>query len=159
MNDDDRAGADRLRSTRRPAVVAWMRLARVYQRIDRTSAAFFRRWDLSVAQFDVLARLRAHEGMTQQQLADKLLVTKGNVSQLLAKMERRGFLCRVQEGRAYRLYLTPAGRAVADAAVPAQEDEIAGRFAALSAEDQERLLGLLRRLDRSLEEEERKVGA
>ena len=39
------------------AVLAWMRLARVYQKVDRASAAHLRRWGLSVAQFDVLARV------------------------------------------------------------------------------------------------------
>jgi DNA-binding MarR family transcriptional regulator len=127
-----------------------MRLARVHQKIDRASAALFRQWDLSVAQFDVLARLGAEEGITQQQLADKLLVTKGNVSQLLGKLERRGLLRREPSGRAYRLYLTPTGRAIADAAVPAQEDAVTERFAALTHDDQQELLELLRKLDQAL---------
>ncbi|MGH2560545.1 MAG: MarR family winged helix-turn-helix transcriptional regulator [Thermomicrobiales bacterium] len=150
MDDDDHGEEDRQRSTRRPAVLAWMRLARAYQKIDRSSAELFRRWELSVAQFDVLAQLRADEGISQQQLADKLLVTKGNVSQLLAKLERRGFLRREQDGRAYRLFLTSAGRAIADAAVPQQEDAVATKFAVLAESEQQELLLLLRKLDQSL---------
>ncbi|MGH2533432.1 MAG: MarR family winged helix-turn-helix transcriptional regulator [Thermomicrobiales bacterium] len=150
MDDADYDDDHRLRSTRRLAVLAWMRLARAYQKIDRASAELFRRWDLSVAQFDVLAQLGADEGISQQQLADKLLVTKGNVSQLLAKLERRGLLRREQNGRAYRLYLTPEGRAIADAAVPRQEDAVAAKFAALTEHEQRELLVLLRKLDQSL---------
>jgi DNA-binding MarR family transcriptional regulator len=73
-------------------VVAWLRLARVYRQIDRASAELLRRWDLSVAQFDVLAQIGVRAGLTQQELADHLLVTKGNISQFLARMERRGLV-------------------------------------------------------------------
>ncbi len=139
-----RAGAERA------ALLAWLRLARAFQKIDRASAAHLRAWDLSVAQFDALAQLGAAEGITQQELADRLLVTKGNVSQLLDRMERRGLIRRCQEGRAMRLFLTDTGRRLHAAAVPAQEALITGRFAALTPAEQRQLLGLLRKLDRAL---------
>lgn len=132
----------------RPTLLAWLRLARVYGRIDRATAALLRRWDLSVAQFDVLVQLGAREGITQQELADRLLVTKGNVSQLIARMARRGLIRRSQEGRAMRLYLTEAGRRLRDEALPAQEALIAAHFAPLLPEDRRALHALLRRLDR-----------
>lgn len=75
-------------SFRQPAVLAWLRLARVFQKIDTHSERFFRRHRLNTAQFDVLAHVGAASGMTQQELADALLVTKGNISQLLAKLEQ-----------------------------------------------------------------------
>jgi hypothetical protein len=33
---------------RQPAVLAWPRLARVFQKVERSSAGFLRGWDLSV---------------------------------------------------------------------------------------------------------------
>ncbi|HKV84779.1 MAG TPA: MarR family transcriptional regulator [Ktedonobacterales bacterium] len=132
---------------RRPAVVAWLRLARVYQRIERDSERWLEPWDLSLAQFDVLAQVGASEGMSQQELAEALLVTKGNVSQLVAKMERRGLLTRSQEGRTLCLALTPEGRALHDRVVPAHERWLAERLGALSREQLGRLAGLLRTLD------------
>src|SRR5215213_9374807 len=74
------------------SVVAWMRLARVFKEIDRRTADHLRLYDLSVAQFDVIAQVGAHEGINQQMLADVLLVTKGNVPQLLDKMEARALV-------------------------------------------------------------------
>ena len=136
-------------ATRRPALLAWVRLARVFQQIDRATASGLRAWGLSVAQFDVLAQLGTAEGLTQQELADRLLVTKGNVSQLIARMEGRGLIRRCQEGRAMRLFLTPAGRDLHDAATGAQERLIADRFAALTPDEQRQLLALLRTLDRA----------
>jgi DNA-binding MarR family transcriptional regulator len=131
--------------------LGWLRLMRVYQKIDRTSAENVRAWGISVAQFDVLAHVGAREGMTQQELADSLLVTKGNVCQLVGKLEDRGLISRCQQGRANRLFLTFEGRRLFEEVVPAQEAMISERFSALSDEEQAQLHELLRRLDSTLD--------
>lgn len=123
---------------------------RVYQKVDRATAEHLRRWGLSVAQFDVLAQVGASEGMTQQQLADSLLVTKGNVCQILDRMEGRGWISRRPAGRTNRLFLTSGGRRLFDEVVPSQEAMISDRFSALSKGEREQLHALLRKLDRSL---------
>jgi DNA-binding MarR family transcriptional regulator len=143
-------GAGGLR-TRQVRLLAWIRLARVYQQVDRATAELMRGWGLSVAQFDVLTQLGTREGITQQELADRLLVTKGNVSQLIAKMARRGLVRRCQEGRTMCLFLTDEGWRLYREVVPAQEAMIAERFGGLSAEEGRALLALLRRVDRVLE--------
>lgn len=132
------------------AVLAWMRLAHVFQKVNRASAAYLRAYGLSVAQFDVLAQVGAAEGITQQELADLLLVTKGNICQLLGRMEQRGLIERRQEGRANRLYLTDSGRRLADKVVAGQEALIGEQFAALAPAEQRQLLALLRKLDHTL---------
>lgn len=141
----------RILRSQRPAVVAWLRLARVFQKVERASAEQLRGWGLTAAQFDVLAQLGTHEGITQQELADRLLVTKGNVCQLLDRMEHNGLLTRQQDGRANRLFLTDAGRTLFSEVVPAEEGVIAERFAGLSIKEQVELAGLLRKLDQTLE--------
>ena len=141
-----RAGAVR----RDPAVLAWMRLARVYQKVDRASAAAMRAHRLSVGQFDVIAQVGARPGITQQALAEALLVTKGNVTQLLDRLEAAGLLCRRQEGRANRVTLTDEGRRLWEAAVPKQEELVAEQLGALNEQEQRTLLGLLRKVDRAL---------
>lgn len=138
------------RGMRSPALLAWLRLARVFQKVDQASADHLRHWDLSVAQFDVLAHVGASEGLTQQELADALLVTKGNVCQLLNRMERDGLIDRVAEGRTNHIFLTCKGRGIFNAAVPAHEQLIVQLFGALSTEEQVALLGTLRTLDRAL---------
>ncbi len=135
---------------RRPAVLAWMRLARVFQKIDRASAEHLRAWGLSVAQFDVIAQVGSAQGLTQQELADKLLVTKGNICQLLDRLEQHGLIRRRQEGRTNHLFLTDAGQRLYQQIIPAQEAFIADQFSALAPEEQAQLLALLRRLDHAL---------
>ncbi len=132
------------------ALTAWMRLARVYQKVDRASAERLRAWDLSVAQFDALTQIRAAEGLMQCDLAGRLLVTKGNISQLLDRLEARGLLERRKRGRASLLYLTGAGRALMDEVTPGHEAFIAGQLGDLSDADLKALLASLRRLDRAL---------
>ena len=131
-------------------VLAWLRLARVFQKVEQVSAERMREAGLTMGQFDVLAQVGAAEGATQQEVADALLVTKSNVCQLLDRMERAGLVERRQQGRANHLFLTPAGRRLHDAVVPAHEQQIAELFSALSPEEQVQLLGLLRTLDRAL---------
>lgn len=137
---------------RTPAVLAWLRMVRVFQKMDHASTEHLRKWDLSVAQFDVIAQVGTAGGMTQQELADRLLVTKGNVCQLLERLERRGLICRHQEGRANHVFLTEEGQRLRAQVVPAQERLIAEQFSALSNEEQYSLLATLRTLDRSLAE-------
>lgn len=135
---------------RRPSVLAWVRLVRVYHKIGRAAAEQLRTYNLSMGQFDVLATVGASGGLTQQELADRLLVTKGNVCQLLDRMERDGLIVRCSKGRANRVWLTEKGRALYREAVPAHEDLIHAQMAGLSHEEQAELHALLRSLDHAL---------
>lgn len=142
---------EQARTTGSRAVLAWLRLARVYQKIEQAAAVQLRAYGLSLAQFDVLARVGAAEGLTQQELAERLLVTKGNISQLVDRLERAGLVHRVPEGRVCRLHLTAAGRARYTQVVPAHEELIEREISALSPVEQENLAWLLRKLARSLD--------
>ena len=147
--DEQTAGNDHI-GVRRTPVLAWLRLARVFQKVHHASTEQLSTWDLSLAQFDVLAQVGSSEGATQQELADRLLVTKGNISQLLTKMERSGLIVRQREGRTCRIYLTPEGRRLFSTVVPRHEDFIAARFSRISAVEQAQLLVLLRKLDHAV---------
>lgn len=130
-------------------MVAWTRLVRIQQRLDRLSRRNFRSLGLSAAWFDVLARVGANEGLTQAELADSLLVTKGNVSQLLAKMEASSLVERRVDGRSLRISLTEAGKALAAKALPRQEALIRESLKSLSAAEQADLARLLRKWERA----------
>ena len=132
--------------TRRLGVALWARLARSYGHNLRLAEGRMRAWELSVAQFDVVATVSAHEGLTQQELAKRLLVTQGNITQLLDKLEQRELIRRCPEGRIKRIVLTEAGRRLAAEAVPSQEQFQAEQFASLTIDEQRSLLALLRKL-------------
>ncbi len=135
----------------RMMILTWLRLARVYQKIDRASVVHLRPWNLNVAQFDVLTQVGSANGITQQELADRLLVTKGNISQLIDRMEGLGLLQRCQHGRTNELSLTETGQQLYNEVVPTQEAMIAQQLSALSAQEIEQLLTLLRKLDHAIQ--------
>lgn len=133
-----------------PTILVWLRLYRIVQKIDRMQAVHLRNWGLNIAQFDVLAHVGAHKGITQQELADSLLVTKGNISQLLDRMEDLGLLSRYQEKRNKMLVLTEKGQELFDQVVPAHEKMIAERLAVLSPSEIAELRRVLGKLDHAL---------
>ena len=95
------------------AMRAWLRFLRLHQRISRLAARMMRDKGLSVPQFDVLSTLSEREGATQQEIAERLYVTKGNISGLIDRMAESGLVERralPQDRRSHALYLTQAGR-------------------------------------------------
>lgn len=132
-------------------MLSWLRLFRVFQKVDRAGSDQMREYGISMAQFDVLAHVGADEGITQTELANSLLVTKGNVCQLLDRMECAGLLARYQDGRANRLFLTDEGRELFCRLIPAHEAMIAEKFSTLTPEEQSHLLTLLRKLDHAID--------
>lgn len=140
---------------RQTSVLAWMRLARVYDKVQRRTQQHLRRFGLTAAQFDVLAQVGSAEGLCQQDLAERLLVTKGNVCGLIDRMEQAGLVVRRPDAvdrRVHRLELTPDGRRLYAEAVPSQERLIAELLECLDQQEQQALHGLLRRLDRAIDD-------
>ncbi|MDB5295539.1 MAG: transcriptional regulator [Phycisphaerales bacterium] len=99
-------------------------MVRTFHIVERRLVAMLAAQDITLPQFDLLATLRFGEGVTQQELAGRLLVTKGNVCGLLNRLEQAGWVERrpdPADARANRLYLTPAGRQKIDSVRPAHD--------------------------------------
>lgn len=110
---------------------------------------------LSLAQFDVLATLSTGEGITQQELAERLLVTKGNICGLLDRLEKLQLVERRADPidrRINRIYLTTAGRQTLATALPQHQAELQEMTAALSLEETKTLRALMERLDDALDD-------
>ena len=117
------SSADRtpLPQAKQDVLQVWLRLARVYQRIQRQLDRILDDAGLTLPQFDVLANLGMSEGITQQELAQRLLVTKGNVCGVLDRMETAGLVQRrpsPTDRRANGVFLTDKGRSALKAAFP-----------------------------------------
>ncbi|MEM6338165.1 MAG: MarR family transcriptional regulator [Bacteroidota bacterium] len=109
---------------RHEAVRAWASLVRTYGLINRRLTSDMRDIGLSMAQMDVLVTLHYHPGLSQTELAERLYVTKGNVTGLVKRMLEGAWLKRVEsreDGRTKLLYLTEAGHAKAQEAVKVHE--------------------------------------
>ena len=136
--------------TRNVGELAWIRLMRVYHQIDRNTAEIMKKHNLSVSRFDVLVHAGASEGRSQQELADAMFVTKGNICQLLDGMEAENLLYRRRKGRTNHIFLTDEGQNLRRNALEEQVAAVTTAMGSLTPEEQETLHTLLRKLDRSL---------
>ena len=137
-------GADAIRS-----------LARVAGRLPPMVAAAVSAHGLTLPQFEVLLCLRDGEGICQQDLAERLLVTKGNVCVTVQRMTAGGLVDRrpdVTDQRLQRLYLTDAGRRKLAAAAPAHAALVGRAVAGLTPAEQATLFGLLSRVEQGLDD-------
>jgi MarR family transcriptional regulator, organic hydroperoxide resistance regulator len=128
---------------------AWLQLVRAYNYIEARISADLRRADLTLARFHVLVELAKHGPMSQQALADRLLVTKGNVVGLIDKLSARGFVERqssATDRRVNLLRVTPAGRRIVDRTLPRQMQLIASLMQPLNPREAASLRALLTRL-------------
>ena len=137
------------RSTRR-TIIAWQRMTRSYQQVARREREVLAPFHLTTAQFDVLSHLSRTPGLSQQALAERLLVTKGNICGLIDRLEIARLVERravPNDRRAYQLYLTEEGKKVFLEAAPALEQDLALIFSTLTEDELRSLSGLLSRLE------------
>lgn len=80
----------------------------------REGQRLFRPHGITAAQYNVLSALAAAgEGISQRELGDMLVVDRSNVTGLIDRMEKAGWVKRTddpRDRRAYRVTLTPTGR-------------------------------------------------
>jgi MarR family transcriptional regulator, organic hydroperoxide resistance regulator len=135
------------RSWEAKVVTTWLRF---HNRLERRMAEALGVHGLTLPQFDVLATLWHGEGITQQELAERLLVTKGNVVGLIDRVSAAGWVERrpdPEDRRANRLYLTDAGRKLLAQAWPCQAALNQKIFGALNESELKVLHALLERLE------------
>jgi MarR family transcriptional regulator, organic hydroperoxide resistance regulator len=140
INEDPRSWITRV-------VTTWLR---VHNRLERRMGEALGVHGLTMPQFDVLATLWHGEGITQQELAGRLLVTKGNVVGLIDRISSAGWVERrpdPEDRRANRLYLTDAGRKLLAEAWPSQIALSQKVFGTLSEAELATLHGLLVRIE------------
>src|SRR5258708_14489789 len=116
----------------------WFRLMRLETRMRTAVADGLREIGLSVPQCDVLTTLTEQEGVSQQDLAKRLYVTKGNISGLIDRLVAAGLVERratAADKRQHAIFLTSAGRAAAEEAIACQQRFVARTIGRLPAED------------------------
>jgi len=128
------------------AVRVWFRLLRLQTRINLSITALVREIGLSVPQCDVLTTLTEREGISQQDLAARLYVTKGNISGLIDRLEAAKLVERRSiEGdrRSHAIFLTPQGRTLAEKGIEVQRRFVIDTLGRMSAEDLKQLESLI----------------
>jgi DNA-binding MarR family transcriptional regulator len=116
----------------------WFRFLRLKQRCQTIMTHRLRDLGLSIAQFDLMSTLSEEEGITQRDLAEKLYVTKGNVSGLVDRLVEAGLVLRrgiPGDRRSYALHLTDAGRELVAKGMAVQMAFVDETLGSLATED------------------------
>jgi DNA-binding MarR family transcriptional regulator len=133
----------------------WVQLAHTFTRMARRLEQGLEAQGLSLPQFDILATLFRDEGITQQELAARLLVTKGNVCGMIDRMETGGWVERRPDPgdrRANRLFLTRRGRALLGRVLPEHFAAVKEMMGVLATPELQSLYLFLDRLEDSARE-------
>jgi DNA-binding MarR family transcriptional regulator len=133
-----------------PGHSAALAMVRIVRSFTDAHTRIAREHDLNLPRLEVLLCLRAGEGISQQELSERLLVTKGNVSMTLQTMQAEGLVERrvdPMDQRAHRLYLTNAGRERLARTKPALEALMARMLGDLSTDEHRTLRRLLGRIE------------
>lgn len=139
------------------ALRLWITLARAYLTISREVGAKVVQYDLTVPQFGILEALHHLGPLSLGELADKLLVTGGNITYVMDRLEEQGLVYRqrsTQDRRVVKAHLTDEGRERIAEVFPGHAEFIRDLMAPLPPEDQEQLRGLLRTLGRGIADRE-----
>jgi DNA-binding MarR family transcriptional regulator len=132
----------------------WVRLIKAYNLVLRDVRRSIDP-DLTLPQFDLLSQLARHEdGATPAELSRYLLVTAGNLTGIIDRLEEQGLVDRVPEPgdrRKTRLRLTRAGRDRVRRMQPRHAADLETILAAVSREDQRAMRDLLGRFNAALE--------
>ena len=137
---------------RERALRLWIALARCYSTFSRAVSCKIGDYGLTAPQFGVLEALYHLGPLALGELADKLLVTGGNVTYVMDRLEQQELVMRVrspEDRRVVQAKLTPRGYELMAEVFPGHGEFIENLSSCLEPAEQETLRGLLKKLGTS----------
>jgi len=144
------------------ALRLWVALARAYLTFSRVVSSKVVEYDLTVPQFGVLEALYHLGPLTLGELAEKLLVTGGNITYVMDRLEAQGLVYRKrseEDRRVITAHLTPRGREVIARVFPGHARFIRDMVEHLPPGEQKELRELLKRLGKGIQAREEELGS
>ena len=135
------------------ALRLWIALARCYVTFSRAVACKVAEYDLTAPQFGVLEALFHLGPLSLGDLAEKLLVTGGNVTYVMDRLEDQGLVARERSGddrRVVRAHLTTKGRATIEGVFPGHIGFVRSLVGDLQPDEQADLRELLKKLGKGI---------
>lgn len=129
----------------------WLRMLACCNVIEGQLRACLREeFDTTLARFDVLAQIaRPPAEPTMGELSTRLKVTKGNITDVIGRLEREKLVQRKRDpgdARVQRVYLTARGRRAVEAMIPAHNERLAELLRCIDPDDLKALDALLGRM-------------
>ncbi|ESQ79000.1 hypothetical protein AEYBE204_11290 [Asticcacaulis sp. YBE204] len=127
----------------------WIAVAKAHQMVEKVLGARLASLGVRLAHYDILANIYRVPGLTQNELAERLLVGRSNLSMLLPELEKRGLVERradASDRRVRRLHLTADGEPLTRAALKIQAEVIERMMTILSDEECAQVGDYMRRI-------------
>jgi MarR family 2-MHQ and catechol resistance regulon transcriptional repressor len=128
---------------------------------SRAVACKVAEYDLTAPQFGVLEALYHLGPLSLGELAEKLLVTGGNVTYVMDRLEVQGLVARERSGddrRVVRAHLTTKGRQTIEGVFPRHAGFVEGLVEGLDPEEKETLRALLKKLGKGIAQASNRLG-
>ncbi|HVZ16150.1 MAG TPA: MarR family transcriptional regulator [Terriglobales bacterium] len=133
----------------RRALGAFINLMRAANTVQNASNQHLDKFGLTPSQFAVLEALYHVGPLCLSELAEKILRTSGNLTMVVDNLEKSGYVKRVQsteDRRFTRVEITDSGRKLIASVFPEHAAQIADLMGRLSADEQDTLRDLCRKL-------------
>lgn len=130
-------------------VMLWIRLAMTFNVLYQEIKNELSKDQLTVPQLEIIACLDRTRGLSLSEIAERLLVTGGNVTGIIDRLERDGYVCRVRDEsdrRIVRALLTEKGFELYQSFLPRYRKVIHRINSALEAEERKQIQRLLKKL-------------
>jgi MarR family transcriptional regulator, 2-MHQ and catechol-resistance regulon repressor len=137
------------------ALGLWVTLARCHATYAKAVSAKVQEYGLTTPQFGTLEALYHLGPLSLGDLADKLLVTGGNVTYVMDRLEDQGLVYRYRQPddrRVVQARLTTEGRNLVSEVFPGHVAYVENLSRHLSVEEQESLQALLKTLGKGIQE-------
>lgn len=124
-------------------------LTRAYQAFASFDAAGYRESNLTVPQADVIFTLGNTGGLTCSEIGEKTLITKGTLTGVIDRLEKKKYVRRVHcddDRRCIRIQLTEQGNRAFEREFPRQIRHLEQRFKRLSRTDRDKAIAALRKI-------------
>ena len=133
----------------RNALNAFISLNRAVETVRMNINKNFQHNGLTESQFGVLEALLHLGPLCQKDIAEKLLVSSGNITMVIDNLEKRKLVKRNRsenDRRYIHIELTKSGKNLIQSIFPGHVDSIVKEFSILTAEEQKTLRNLTRKL-------------
>jgi MarR family transcriptional regulator, 2-MHQ and catechol-resistance regulon repressor len=133
---------------------AMRELVRAYQAFSAYSEAHVRQFDLTPAQFDVIATLGNTNGLSMGEIGQKTLITKGTLTGVIDRLIQKQLVLRevpIGNRRNVIVQLTPQGQQIFEQSFPSHIAHIKERFDRLQPTEVEALTDLLVQLKQAFQ--------
>ena len=131
----------------------WIRLLGVTRAAENELREYLRlKHETTLPRFDVMAALyRRREGVTMSELSRMLLVSNGNATAVVDRLEGEGLVLRTPsevDRRTVHVALTAEGLKTFETMAEGHEAEVARLFAALTDDELDQMTAILKRIGR-----------